>query len=471
MNTQWKNSRSLVERIVVTCDLVLDTPTHLGNGDGDSLLDMPLHLDALEGRALLTGTSLAGGLRGYVYRYSSRLAARLFGFVTNQSTEESRLIIDDALGDRPRVELRDGVAIEPSTRTAVDGQKYDMELLEAGTTFGLCFELVLRKEEGRAELLQGFALALSGLEKGEIPLGKRKRRGFGRCHATNWRVQRHDMTTPAGMLGWLRDADQKKADAPPSGVGIAELLTVNPLSLPRPAFVLDAFFALDSSLLIRSVPDELSSADTAHLRSARIEDGKRVVRSILSGTSLAGALRARALRIANTLGKDGKGFVDHLFGYRPTGKGDSHPMSASRLWVDETVINNPLALVQSRVKIDRFTGGSFPGALFAEEALFAANDTRLRVCVRLENGDTPLRQDAEIGLLLLLLKDLWTGDLPLGGESSIGRGRLRGEFATLAIGEDEYTIRAQGNGGLQMTDGAQIALESYVTKWGEWGDA
>jgi hypothetical protein len=39
--------------------------------------------------------------------------------------------------------------------------------------------------------------------------------------------------------------------------------------------------------------------------------------------------------------------------------------------------------------------------------------------------------DAEIGLLLLLLKDLWTGDLPLGGEISVGRGRLQGIIARL----------------------------------------
>jgi hypothetical protein len=39
--------------------------------------------------------------------------------------------------------------------------------------------------------------------------------------------------------------------------------------------------------------------------------------------------------------------------------------------------------------------------------------------------------DAEIGLLLLLLKDLWTGDLPLGGEISVGRGRLQGIIARM----------------------------------------
>jgi hypothetical protein len=41
--------------------------------------------------------------------------------------------------------------------------------------------------------------------------------------------------------------------------------------------------------------------------------------------------------------------------------------------------------------------------------------------------------------LLVLLKDLWTGDLPLGGESGVGRGRLRGLSATLEHTQDGAT--------------------------------
>ena len=34
---------------------------------------------------------------------------------------------------------------------------------------------------------------------------------------------------------------------------------------------------------------------------------------------------------------------------------------------------------------------------------------------------------------MLLLKDLWTGDLPVGGTSSIGRGRLQGKDVTITL--------------------------------------
>lgn len=49
-------------------------------------------------------------------------------------------------------------------------------------------------------------------------------------------------------------------------------------------------------------------------------------------------------------------------------------------------------------------------------------------------------------MLLLLLKDLWIGDLTLGGERSVGRGRLRGNQAQLTYQNQTWTIAANGDG-------------------------
>ena len=69
---------------------------------------------------------------------------------------------------------------------------------------------------------KGLAIALQGLENGEISLGGRKSRGFGRCKVADWEIVRYDMTKPEGLLAWL-DNDR-------SGVckvqGIAGLLGV-----------------------------------------------------------------------------------------------------------------------------------------------------------------------------------------------------------------------------------------------------
>ncbi|RMD60662.1 hypothetical protein D6833_09365 [Candidatus Parcubacteria bacterium] len=457
----WQDSRKIVERIVVRGDLFLETPASFGNGDGDNLTDMPLALDPVEGRALLPGTSIAGALRAYLrereWGYGKdggddALHNRLFGHQKDDKGEQSWLITCDALSSSPpAVELRDGVVIDPRTRTAESRKKFDFELLEAGTHFPLRVELLISQDQDRNTLLEGLAIALQGLENGEIRLGARKRRGLGQCRVTEWRVTRYNLTTPAGLLDWLN-----QTGTPQTGSRIADLLGVKADLDRREAFTVKATFGLDGSLLIRSGQGEADAPDTVHLQSRR--DGQLV--PVLSGTSLAGALRARALRIAQTVGTREKAttLVNDLFGLRIQSPKDKP--TASRLTTAETEIGSPLPLVQTRVKIDRFTGGSFPTALFSEQPVWGQKDTTITARITIQQPT-----DAQIGLLLLLLKDLWTGDLPLGGEISVGRGRLKGQEAILTYKRPdnirEWKITQDDN---QLTiEGDREQLEQFVT--------
>jgi CRISPR/Cas system CSM-associated protein Csm3 (group 7 of RAMP superfamily) len=408
---------------------------------------MPLLLDSVDGSPLLPGSSIAGALRNHLRQKSASETIPLFGGIDGQTSLESYLIVDDAFGQNEQFELRDGVAIDPKTRTAEDQKKFDIELLTAGTTFKLSFELLVPQDN--PGLVEAFAHGLQGLERGDIRLGKRKRRGFGRCRVTEWSVTRYDMTNIHGMIAWL---DNQREDTQ-RGAAIGPLLGVD-ISLPDTSreFLIEAEFALDGSLLIRSGFGDANAPDFVHLHSKR--DGKE--QPVLSGTSLAGALRARAMRIANTLGKDGEQITDRIFGNRQYGP-EKKELTASRLWVEETEITNALELVQTRLKIDRFTGGTYPGALFNEQPVFGKlkDDTIVVVKLALDDPD-----DSEIGLLLLLLKDLWTGDLPLGGESSVGRGRLRGKHAKLQY-KDQIWELSQREDRLQI-QGDGDALEQFV---------
>jgi len=474
MTAAWNTSRNLKERIVVTGTLTLNSPTHLGNGDSDGPLDMPLLLDALDGRALLTGASIAGALRGFlVDRGEMQVAQTLFGDVSSTTSRESWLMVDDALSenDQPGVELRDSVALDPRTRTAEDKKKFDVELLEAGTCFLLSFELLVTRTNDTH--VRALALALQGLEQGRIAIGKRKRRGFGECSAANWHVQRFDITTPKGILGWLEGTPAQSA----SGKPIVELLE-QPDAMPKQQpnrCTLVATFGIEGSMMIRSGGDEPNAPDMVHLHSNR---GKAAV-PVLSGTSLAGALRARAVRIINTLGIGERYSIDDLFGYRrPDSKSDANmdksnvsmklrrasseekdKITASRIWVRECVIEAPIDdQVHTRLKIDRFTGGAFPGALFSQQPVFAKKETQVKLQIEL---DYP--KPADIGLLLLLLKDLWTGDLPVGGESSVGRGRLRGNSATLVYNGRTYEFVRTESGAPQIqTDVNALTPQTFV---------
>ncbi|MBE9120863.1 hypothetical protein IQ269_08535 [Tychonema sp. LEGE 07199] len=426
--------RPIAKRIIVRGTLILDTPTCLGSGDADSPTDIALLRDSVSDCALLTGASIAGALRNYLREYQHGYgveeqkgdrATTLFGGTRRDPDgEQSPLIINDAISSTiPTVELRDGVEIEPITGTAKPGHKYDLELLAAGTKFSLSFELLVEKDKNSAEqqaLINDLAWALQGLEKGKIGIGMKKRRGFGRCHVEEWQVWNFNLEDANDRNLWLKFEHWRTGFIPifnvytliKEGLTQAGLQVEESLEDKRDRFLIHAEFKLVGSLLIRSGQDSTGRApDVVHLKSHRNDE----LKPVLSGTSLAGVLRHRAERIVNTLGGSST-LVNELFGFV-----EGKEAKSSRLVVHEKVIKDATDLVQNRIAIDRFTGGAYHGALFDEQPIFGGEKTR--VCIELELRNP---NEYEIGLLLLLLKDLWTTDLPVGGESSIGRGRLKG---------------------------------------------
>lgn len=508
-----EKSRWIHQRIVVEGDLVLRTPAHFGTGEGDDLIDMPLLLDAYDDETpLLTGASIAGALRSYlrsqqagynqplperndpqyitrVAEERKRAAVKLFGgFRADDEGLQSPLIIEDAYGqaDTVGVELRTGVRLEGKTRTASHGALYDMRLWRAGTIFRLRFELLVGQQfrknrsgefapvsvqdQARYEhdLKQALVTALDGLSNGHITLGAHKRRGYGQVEVNRWRVKTYDLTNPVQLCDWLKYGSNPL----PENMAVANLQTAlqvaDLLADARHFFHLHATFTLDGSLLIRSSggQDDVGP-DMVHLHSYRPRQKKEM--PILSGTSLAGALRARATRIANTLDMADKA-TELIYGMFGADMNDRAWMKAkkenegqaSRVLVEEAVVENGCAdLVQSRVGIDRFTGGARDTALFNQQPVWGKPETTITITLRLVNPT-----EAEIGLLMLLLKDLWTGDLPLGGESSVGRGRLQGKQATLTHKNrtaQEWVITAVANNKLQFGgDGKPETLQTYV---------
>jgi CRISPR/Cas system CSM-associated protein Csm3 (group 7 of RAMP superfamily) len=451
-----RHQRKIIERIIIRGTLILDTSTCLGNGDADGPTDMMLLRDSISPGALLTGASIAGALRNYLHEYEkgygqetdkNSLATELFGSIRqDKDGDQSPLIINNAISsDIPRVELRDGVEIDGKTGTAKKGAKYDLEVLATGTEFPLDFELLIEEGRDRNRLLEALSIVLRGLEEGEIGIGMKKSRGLGRCSVKGWRVWQFNLKEPKDLRAWLM-FDRERTEPPEELSTNIKLFPSSTSSDQRCRFQIKATFRLLGSLIIRSGQAETGTVpDAVHLKSGD--------KPVVSGTSLTGVLRHRADRIVKTLGaSDTSTFVDELFGKVEE---KTKKVSASRLIVHETVIKNVNELVQTRIAIDRFTGGAYHGALFEEQPVFAQDTTEVTLRLELRNPE-----DAEIGLLLLLLKDLWTGDLPVGGESAIGRGRLQGVKAEIEK-HKVWTIEQQGDR-LEISDAS--ALEAFVKK-------
>ena len=104
----------------------------------------------------------------------------------------------------------------------------------------------------------------------------------------------------------------------------------------------------------------------------------------------------------------------------------------------------------------RATGGVLDPHLFDEQPLFGNGNACVQLELTLKNP-----KSEEIGLLMLALKDLWTGDLPVGGGANVGRGRLQGVQATLTLADGETCEIQKTADGLQIT-GKRQRLEDGV---------
>lgn len=442
----WRKPREITRRIIVKGRLVLQSAVHFGGGAVDPFgsVDMTLLRDPLAGGAVLPGASIAGALRNYLRERETgyhneegdkSLSVALFGMrkkkVTRDDDYQSSLLVYDSLAsEEPGLEFRDGVEIEPHTRTAKKGHKYDLEVLAAGTVFPLMFELVTEAKTDAEELKQALAIALQGFENGTIHLGAKKNRGLGRVKVDAWEVWDFDLTTADGLLNWLTFEQPNLAPTGQAQAGsqIAALLGTETDLDRREYFRMQVTFCLDGALLVRSAFGYGSTAaDTVQLQAKQV-DGS--IQPVIPGSSFAGVIRHHALRIAKTLGLDRADvLVNQMFGHHQQVEKnkakEKTQMSPSRVKLCDAVVSETKAIVQNRIRIDRFTGGAHEAALFAEQPVFGQGNSQVTLDLTLIKP-----KDREIGLLLQVLKDLWVGDLAVGGASSVGRGRLRGLEAT-----------------------------------------
>src|SRR5690606_6346990 len=136
---------------------------------------------------------------------------------------QSPLIIFDALGTLPAAsastEVRDGVMIETATGIAVDKKMFDFEVLPAGTTFNVRFDVLVSADANENELVSLLWASLEGLHNGDIRIGLRRSRGLGEVSCGSWTARRYNLATPEGWIEWI-GSDHVSEPAPSSQLSI-----------------------------------------------------------------------------------------------------------------------------------------------------------------------------------------------------------------------------------------------------------
>ena len=369
----------------------------------------------------------------------------------------SVLIVADAccVSEKVVTSVRDGVRVDTQSGSAADKAKFDVEVLERGTEFQLSLECVIRDGDDETKFEELFLGLLHAFQEGDIRLGARTRRGYGRGKMESWDIRDLRMNKAENVMAWLRDDFWKGSEGK---------CTLVPRQLPnqRRYLQIEADFELRTSLLIRSSSEDPEAPDMVHLHS--------VGEPVVPGTSFAGAFRHRAGVIANTIGWS-EDAVSEIFGpvHAQQNAGQQTDLWASRVWIEEQLVKNVKTQWQDRVAIDRFTGGSLDSALFNEKPVYPlslkeATEPNLRLNLTLEEPE-----EAEIGLLLLTLRDFWHGHAALGGETSGGRGTLHGIEARLHYKDSDASDPkvwkfSHENEHMTLSEGDKGLLKSYIEK-------
>jgi CRISPR/Cas system CSM-associated protein Csm3 (group 7 of RAMP superfamily) len=420
-----KNSR-LAGKIVLHGQIKTTSPLHIGCSF-DERSDMDILLDSND-QPYIPATALIGVLKHRITSdnpdFDKQRCDEFWGVTEDNKGKQSVLKCSDLLiiTESPRI-IRDGIRINSKTGMVEHAAKYDYEILERGAVFKLNLEMdyTLSNQEFVKKMA---ATIYSLLKNGAIRLGAKTNSGFGKFSLIEAQTQIYDFdfSNKLDVYYWLTSDFTNKKSLNFKSLG-------KPFKTSANLFRIDATLNLKNSMIIRSYPGNPEMPDAVHIKSLDTP--------VLTGTSLKGAIRARAEKIVNTLGQSDD-FVKNLFGYVEVDKNDKPERARKgKVRVNETIMPRFIAEIQNRIKIDRFTSGTIEAALFDSMPLFVSKDKKaLNIII-----ETEACSESEAGLLLLVLKDLWSGDLAVGGEKNVGRGVFQGVQATIEWNDESFDLK------------------------------
>lgn len=471
------NKSKVVRGFLARGTLKLDSPLIIGDGSNVSdFVDMTVLRDKND-KPYIPGTSLAGVLRhNYKYFTDSKntlpeipdevltemTKSLLFGDINGFESpgNQSALRIFDVILEKTKIVYRDGVSIEYGLGVAKDEHKYDLEAIDRDATGNIYIECVIRQghidslrkqlkdyfdedndfsydDEDLRFILTESVKRLVDLLYNGIQVGRFTTKGFGKAKVSDCMLEEFTLDSNKSLLKWItRNTSQVSGDIQHKGKYRES--THNDFRATIMAHI-------DSTLLVRALGNN-PSIDATMLKSK--DD------FVLPGASIKGVFRHHCRYILEKINKwadwdkvdeTGSTSFDKLFGGMIYDTDTVVGFLKSRLFVEEAYIhkNDVKNVIQTRNKIDRFTGGVIDSALFTEEAIYQTDKTDGVVQLQFVVKNCTKK---EAGLMLILIRDLWVGKLTFGSNASIGRGRLRGQSASICIGNKYYYMENQIDG-------------------------
>lgn len=427
-------SNNISKKILYYINISCKTPICVANGnDGETDNDV---LRDYNGNPFVSGSTLAGAFRDY-FGYM-KYEDCIFGYSASDGINGrmSQLFISDLRFNTEsiKVHVRNGVELSDS-KTAITGHKFDYEVVDSGVNGQFIMELIIRDgdKDSEEEKKKQIYRILNGLESGEIRLGTKKNRGFGRLVIKKISVKEF---TKDNILDYRDAYNQniysKLEDSKDEIIGHTSLDKYIKICVP---------LKLEGGISIREYSAIKGLPDFIHIKANNTP--------VIPGTGIAGAIRHRIKSILDELEiKNSDKILNKCFGYV-----DGNKAHISNIIFDESKIEKAHDLQVVRNAISRFECATKDGALYKELASFEGT-TEINIMVKrnIKWSDNQDKDNCDItnlavGLLLLAIKDIQNGYLPVGGQTAIGRGILSNNGDITIDGkkynENEYMVNVK----------------------------
>ncbi|MBO4926727.1 MAG: hypothetical protein J5379_00530 [Clostridiales bacterium] len=417
----------LIEKIIYRVDIELLSPMNVSGGEGDET-----DADVLRnyyGEPFVSGSSLAGAFRGYLDTSPNDPNQGFLGYEEAQGGKMSRLLVSDLLFEKNSVIVtyRDGVGLDEN-KNVKPGAKFDLEIVDKGAVGIFFLELVVRDEKEKADDTLLIQEALHGLSIGDIRIGSKKTRGFGKMSVKKVSVKTFNKENYVDYGKFYGTEYQKREPS-------SDLVLWNDWekeSSKSSKYVhVTVPLKLDGCISIRQYQAKNGAPDYIHIQSNK--------KSVIPGTSFAGAIRSRARKILKEVAENTKntdawidGRMNDFFGFVEIEDSDDEKAAeVSKIIFDESEIVGGKDLAITRTAISRFESSAKEHALY-EEVTCVGGEVNLEISLR--------RDIAKEGLAIIMpaLLDLQRGYLPIGGMVSIGRG-IFSPKGSIEIDCDEFS--------------------------------
>lgn len=368
-------------------NITLASPLSVGSGE-NMYTDHDIIVDR-RGLPMIPATAIAGVLGAWLGDSKEQLLGRIRQKRIIDGKEhildklESKVRVYDAVCTESKsnslISTRDNVKLK--NKTAVDGAKFDTQIVNAGTKFCAYIELLDIKYIN--ELEEFFCAVNSGY----VRLGAKTTRGYGRVELNVFKYELNDVDT------WLKF---KMFDD--SSWLSAEELVLN--SEGSSMLHLCVGLKCRGGISIREYSTDINMPDYITVGMKLNEQ------AVIPGTSWAGAIKSRFKEII------GNAETENLFGYVDE---KTKCSKKSRIIFSESIIEKGIPKEITRNSIDRFSGGTKAGALYTEKTSFYGT-TVLDIFIDKKVSGK------QLSALAVCLADLHNGFLAVGGLTAIGRG-------------------------------------------------